>query len=361
MKKHMLCAGLMAILSIAVYAKESDKSVNVKSKQTAATSAKAQKKQTSGAKLASKKTPTHKKGQVKTSDSEPIPAPSGIQTPTDKGTAIPSTPNQPLPSSTPAPSTSMPAPVPGGQSSIDGTITTADASERASATNTQAPATLATNKPTAAPTSTLATSTPAPTTGTPAPAGATPSPGTAAPIGTPNSPSSPPQPQNCSYRIPAETTHVEQAVVMKWAEKAAEQSFDFDHAKIDNQLSALKTCFTEQGWVGFNDALQKSGNLSAIKSQKLSVSSMINGESKISELKDNQWKVIIPMQVVYQNDKEKLTQPLTINLIVGRKVSGDLGIMQMIAIPQQTTKPTTQNETPNAAAPAASTPPSTKQ
>ncbi|NSL17842.1 DotI/IcmL/TraM family protein [Tatlockia micdadei] len=131
---------------------------------------------------------------------------------------------------------------------------------------------------------------------------------------------------------------------MKWAEKAAEQSFDFDYNTMDSQLAALKSCYTEQGWQGFNDALQKSGNLNAIKSQQLTVSSMVNGESKITELKDNQWKVIIPMQVVYQNDKEKLTQPLTVNLVVGRKISGDLGIMQMIAIPSQTTS--TGNEAP---------------
>lgn len=174
------------------------------------------------------------------------------------------------------------------------------------------------------------------TTATPPPA----SPSTTAPATTP-APATPPQALDCHYRIPAETTHIEQTVVMKWAEKATEQSFNFDPSKLDKQLEELQACYTEQGWQGYNDALQKSGNLNAIKSQHLMVSSMINGEGKITEIKDNQWKVSLPMQVVYQNDKEKLTQPLTINLVVGRKVSGDLGIMQMIAIPRQanTTNP----------------------
>jgi len=42
------------------------------------------------------------------------------------------------------------------------------------------------------------------------------------------------------------------------------------------------------------------------------------------------------LQVVYQNDKEKLTQKLNVDLLIGRKMSGDLGIMQMIAIPIET-------------------------
>ncbi len=153
-------------------------------------------------------------------------------------------------------------------------------------------------------------------------------------------------PLDCTYRIPASTTRIEQTIVKKWAEKAAEQSFNFDYKTMDKQVAKLKACYTDQGWQGFNDALEKSGNLNAIRSQQLVVSPMINGESQVTEIKNNQWKVTIPLQVVYQNDKEKLTQPLNVDLLVGRKVSGDLGIMQMIAIPRQTSaSPTTPTTT----------------
>ena len=81
----------------------------------------------------------------------------------------------------------------------------------------------------------------------------------------------------------------------------------------------------------------------------MTVSSQVDGEVKINNLKDNQWKVNVPIQVVYQNDKEKLTQLLTIDLLIGRKVSGDLGIMQMIAAPRQTNTPAVQSPTTNPA------------
>ena len=154
---------------------------------------------------------------------------------------------------------------------------------------------------------------------------------------------------DCKYRIPAETTTIAQTLVSTWAGKAAVQSFNFNPATMDEELGQLKSCYTDQGWQGFNDALTKSGNIDAIKTQHLTVSSQVDGEIKVTPIKDNQWKVNIPLQAVYQNDKEKLTQLLTIDLLIGRKISGDLGIMQMIATPRQTGAP----EQPTASQPSA--------
>lgn len=154
---------------------------------------------------------------------------------------------------------------------------------------------------------------------------------------------------NCDYKISAETKTIEQSIVVTWSEKATTQAFDFDPTALDSQIQKLKPCFTDQGWVGFNLALQKSGNLEAIKSQKLTVSSQVDGQPQVTEAKNNQWKITLPLQVVYQNDKEKVTQLLSVNLTVGRKITGELGIVQLIASPrtavasQQSNNPTAPN------------------
>ena len=139
---------------------------------------------------------------------------------------------------------------------------------------------------------------------------------------------------NCDYKIAASTKTIDQSIVLTWSEKATTQAFDLDPTNLDTQMKSLENCFTEQGWTGFSTALQKSGNLDSIKSQNLTVSSQIDGQATMDEAKDNQWKLTLPLQVVYQNDKEKVTQLLTIKLTVSRKVSGDLGITQMIATPR---------------------------
>lgn len=164
---------------------------------------------------------------------------------------------------------------------------------------------------------------------------------------------------NCKYHIAATTTSIDQSLVSTWAGKAAVQSFDFNPATIDDQLADLKNCYTDQGWQSFNEALVKSGNINAIKTQHLTVSSLVNGEIKFNSVKDNQWKVTVPLQVVYQNDKEKLTQQLAVDLLIGRRNSGDLGIMQIIAAPKKAETAESPAQTPapiTAQTPAATTP-----
>lgn len=140
---------------------------------------------------------------------------------------------------------------------------------------------------------------------------------------------------NCEYTIPASTTVIDQAVLSTWAEKATIQAFDFNPTDLDSQLEKLKPCFTDQGWISFKEALDSSGNIEAIKLQNLTVSSQLDGPLDIKPAKENQWKINVPLQVVYQNDKEKLTQLLSIDLLVGRRMQGNLGIMQILATPRQ--------------------------
>ena len=138
---------------------------------------------------------------------------------------------------------------------------------------------------------------------------------------------------DCSTTLAKSAGPVDIALIEKWARQATVQSFTFDHTDIDSELNTLKTCYTEQGWQGFTDALNKSGNLNAIKSNQLVVSSQISGHAIATSLKDNQWKVTLPLDVVYQNKDNKIEQALSVDLIISPKPSGNLGIVQLIAIP----------------------------
>lgn len=138
---------------------------------------------------------------------------------------------------------------------------------------------------------------------------------------------------NCEYKIDP-TMAVNNETVIIWSEKAAVQTFSYTSENIDDKIKDLKNCFTDQGFTGYTDALSKSGNVEAIKNQKLSVSSLVDGKTIINKMEDNKWQLKVPLQVVYQNDKEKLTQLLFIDMLVARKVSGELGILQIIAAPR---------------------------
>ena len=138
----------------------------------------------------------------------------------------------------------------------------------------------------------------------------------------------------CEYKIAPEKTDIKPELIKTWAQYATKKSFDMNAGQLDQQMEELKNCYTKQGWEGFQSALDKSGNLKAIKQEKLSVNSQIDGSVALSQVKANQWKATMPVTVMYQNDKQKLTQLLSVDVMIGRKISGDLGIMQMIATPR---------------------------
>lgn len=139
---------------------------------------------------------------------------------------------------------------------------------------------------------------------------------------------------NCEYKISPEKTDIKPELIKTWVQYATKKSFDMNVGQLDQQMEELKNCYTKQGWEGFQSALDKSGNLKAIKQEKLSVNSQIDGSVALSQVKANQWKATMPVTVMYQNDKQKLTQVLSVDVMIGRKISGDLGIMQMIATPR---------------------------
>ncbi|HAU1151102.1 TPA: type IV secretion protein IcmL [Legionella pneumophila] len=136
---------------------------------------------------------------------------------------------------------------------------------------------------------------------------------------------------SCHYKIPAATIKTDKNIILRWAEHAATQSFAFDFTSIESQLSRLQSCYTENGWVEFNSAMIKSGNIEAIKMQRLTMTSEINGVAEFIETRENHWVIALPLKVTYKNDTMRVSQLLNLQLTVGRKTNGELGVMQLIA------------------------------
>lgn len=136
---------------------------------------------------------------------------------------------------------------------------------------------------------------------------------------------------SCGYKIPPETIIMDKNIILRWAEQAVAQSFAFDFSSVDSQLQKLESCYTENGWIEFNAAMQKSGNINAIKMQKLTMYSQINGRAELIETRDNQWRIALPLKVTYTNSTMRVSQLLKIQLTVGKKINGELGIIQLIA------------------------------
>lgn len=147
------------------------------------------------------------------------------------------------------------------------------------------------------------------------------------------SPEQPKRPEliNCDYKTPDAMTRIDEDLIIKWAEQAATQSFNFNSVSVETQLQKLESCYTAKGWESFKNALDKSGNIAAIKSQKLIMSSKVIGQAKLTATTNNQWSIALPLQVVYQNNQVKITQFLKVHLTMERTLTGEFGITQIIA------------------------------
>jgi hypothetical protein len=62
---------------------------------------------------------------------------------------------------------------------------------------------------------------------------------------------------NCQYHIAEGTQQIDPTLITKWAENATLQAFDYDFNTVDKSLDSLKSCFTDEGWASYSEALKK--------------------------------------------------------------------------------------------------------
>lgn len=146
-----------------------------------------------------------------------------------------------------------------------------------------------------------------------------------------NLPTGAPVAIDCNYKVTGAVEELPQKTLVEWANYAAAAAFDYDYENIDKKLSNLKPCFTKSGWQSFNKAMTKSGNIAAIKEQQLSVNSSIKGKTLMVDSTPKEWKITVPLTVNYVSKEQSMAQQLKVTLNVGVKLSGDLGINQVIA------------------------------
>ena len=145
---------------------------------------------------------------------------------------------------------------------------------------------------------------------------------------------------DCTMKFPSDQKGIDQIIIKEWAEKAALQAFTMQANSLDAQLASLEKCFTKSGWEGYKTALDKSGNINAIKTEDLVVSADLFGTPSVVVNEENkQWNVIVPLKVVYKNAKNSITQDLNVTILVSRDNGDKLGIMQVVAAPQEAQSP----------------------
>lgn len=139
---------------------------------------------------------------------------------------------------------------------------------------------------------------------------------------------------NCGSLIPASPSENRRKFVKKWSAYVAKQAFALNYTTVDFDIAQIKDCFTDNGWDNFKSALEHSGNIPMIKANLLTSTSQIIDPIAIQHIKDeSRWEIDVPMQIVYQNDKKKMTQMISVHLNILELPNHQLNVLQIMGNP----------------------------
>lgn len=116
---------------------------------------------------------------------------------------------------------------------------------------------------------------------------------------------------------------INQQALINWAENAASSIYTYDQAHYKQQLQdVVNTYFTASGGASFTDALQQTGVLTQLVSQKLEVTAVVENQPAILQsgmLMGRQvWKIQMPLLVTYVTASQKQEYQFIVTMLVVR-------------------------------------------
>lgn len=141
---------------------------------------------------------------------------------------------------------------------------------------------------------------------------------------------------NCTVKFPQRETHLKQMqFIRQFTRYATHLAFVIHDEHNDAASEIKKACFTKSGWRQYKLALLQSGNLNAIKQDRLQTSMILAGGIKIkTDNKHHLWRLHIPIQLAYQNSTKRIKQNLDVLMLLTLNTDGRLAVMQVIGRPK---------------------------
>lgn len=123
--------------------------------------------------------------------------------------------------------------------------------------------------------------------------------------------------------IPRSQPHLSPAEVANFATEAATRSMTYSFSNYRAEFEDMKPYFSRpRGWNSFVDALNKSGQLDLIKSQRLNTTAVAQRAVIVREgLNPDgiyEWIVQLPLRVTYQSSSQVTGQNFTVTLALTR-------------------------------------------
>lgn len=110
--------------------------------------------------------------------------------------------------------------------------------------------------------------------------------------------------------------------ILEWSTRATRTALNLDFVNYSKQLQSASEYFTSSGWSAFSGALDKSGLLEAVKSQKLMMSAVVpkspiirfNGVISGRHI----WRISMPVLVTFGSASDQRQRQMDVTMIISR-------------------------------------------
>lgn len=119
-----------------------------------------------------------------------------------------------------------------------------------------------------------------------------------------------------SFAIPQETQ------LSVWANEAIVATYTYNYKNFLPRQREIAKYFTSTAWKAYSDALQKAKLPESVNKNSYTVSSVATSPPVLTQSGPNQWHVVMPILVLYENPQYKQTQHINVNLFFKTADSG---------------------------------------
>lgn len=110
--------------------------------------------------------------------------------------------------------------------------------------------------------------------------------------------------------------------ILEWSIRATRAALNLDFVNYSKQLQSASEYFTSSGWSAFSGALDKSGLLEAVKSQKLMMSAVVP-KSPIIRFNGiisgrHIWRISMPVLVTFGSASDQRQRQMDVTMIISR-------------------------------------------
>ena len=140
---------------------------------------------------------------------------------------------------------------------------------------------------------------------------------------------------HCDSMMPNTSDQAKKDYISKWSAFISKQAFTIPSTNINQHLERIHSCFSNEGWTEYSNAMKRSGNINLIITKKYSGTSSIEGIITISHnIGSKLWETNTPLYIVYQNKESRVLQRVFVHLRINELNDGRLRIVQIVGIPR---------------------------